>query len=46
MKYSKNRNYRDQIVVEVETVVKKTVKKEKNVGLIKNLFNKLTKNNK
>jgi hypothetical protein len=41
MKYSKRRSYRDQVVVEVETVVKKT-KKKKEDGLIKSLFKKLT----
>jgi hypothetical protein len=44
MKYSKRRSYRDEIVVEVETVVKKTAKKKKEDGLIKSLFKKLTKN--
>lgn len=44
MKYSKRRTYRDEIVVEVETVVKKkTTKKKKEEGLIKNLINKFRK---
>jgi hypothetical protein len=46
MKYSNKRNYRDQVLVEEEIVTKKVVIKKKEKGIIANLFNKLTKNNK
>lgn len=41
MKYSK-RNYRDQLIVEVETITKKTVKK-KEEGKLKSFFKKFIK---
>lgn len=44
MKYSTRRNYRDQLVVEVETITKKTVKK-KEESKLKGFFKKLLKGN-
>jgi hypothetical protein len=44
MKYSNKRNYRDQMIVEIETVTKKTVKK-KEQSKIKGFFKKLLKGN-
>lgn len=47
MKYHKHRNYRDQAVVEVETVtktIKKIVKEKNDTSLIKRLFKKVIGN--
>jgi hypothetical protein len=42
MKYSKQRNYRDQIIVEEVTTVKKIIKKKPKESLFKRLIKKLT----
>lgn len=42
MKYSKRRTYRDQMIVEVETIVKKTTRKKES-NKITSFFKKLFK---
>ena len=44
MKYSNRRTYRDQIIVEEETITKKTVVKKKEKSILKSLLNKFIKN--
>ena len=43
MKYSNRRNYRDQLIVEEETTIKKTIKKKKEENKLKSLFKKFLK---
>ena len=44
MKYSNKRNYRDKMVVEEVTTVKKVIKKKPKENLFKRLIKKLTEN--